>query len=460
VPYIVYDTETSGLNTAFDQTFQFAAILADDDLREIDSFALRCHRLPHVVPSPGAMLVTGVRPPDLENAPLSHYEMIVEVNRRLSEWSRRGATFLGYNSIRFDETLLRQALYQNLLPVYLTITKGNTRADVMRMVQESAVHYPGAITIPAIGSKLAYVAKANGVRLCNAHDALADARATLGLARLLHDREPDGWQWMLRLGTKNGVNAALRSEVMCLTDWYFGTPYSFVVTEVGRGASSEIAVFDLAHDPCRYLDLPPLSLAPHISGKVKVIRRVRSNSQPMLFPLELAPDDVRGGKQTLAVYLDRMRQVRKHPKFPGVVAHTLAGLRESEVPSEFVEQRIYEGFPSDADTALLMDFHEAAWESRARIAARLNDDRLRKLAVRLIYVERPGVLKADMVTRYDEWSVTRIMAGGDVPWQTIPKALHEAAKLRETADPEQLDRLSEIEGYLIGLSQGRIVRTA
>ena len=64
VPYIVYDTETTGLDTTFDQILQFAAILADDELREIDQFSLRCRRLPYIVPSPSAMLVTGVRPAD------------------------------------------------------------------------------------------------------------------------------------------------------------------------------------------------------------------------------------------------------------------------------------------------------------------------------------------------------------------------------------------------------------
>jgi exonuclease I len=40
VPFIVYDTETTGLNTAFDQILRFAAILADDNLRELETFAL------------------------------------------------------------------------------------------------------------------------------------------------------------------------------------------------------------------------------------------------------------------------------------------------------------------------------------------------------------------------------------------------------------------------------------
>jgi exodeoxyribonuclease-1 len=62
MPLVFYDTETTGTNTAFDQLLQFAAILTDDDLNELDRFEVRCRLMPHVVPSPGALTATRVRP--------------------------------------------------------------------------------------------------------------------------------------------------------------------------------------------------------------------------------------------------------------------------------------------------------------------------------------------------------------------------------------------------------------
>ena len=35
--FVFYDTETTGLETAFDQILQFAAIKTDDELNELDS---------------------------------------------------------------------------------------------------------------------------------------------------------------------------------------------------------------------------------------------------------------------------------------------------------------------------------------------------------------------------------------------------------------------------------------
>ena len=55
MPYVFYDTETTGTETAFDQILQFAAIKTDDDFNELDRINVRCRLLPHIIPAPGAL---------------------------------------------------------------------------------------------------------------------------------------------------------------------------------------------------------------------------------------------------------------------------------------------------------------------------------------------------------------------------------------------------------------------
>ena len=111
--FVFYDTETTGTDTAFDQILQFGAIETDADLNEIDRFEIRCRLLPFIVPSPGAMRVTGVTVEQLTDPSLpSHYEMVRAIRAKLIEWSP--AIFIGHNSLRFDEHLLRQAFYKTL----------------------------------------------------------------------------------------------------------------------------------------------------------------------------------------------------------------------------------------------------------------------------------------------------------------------------------------------------------
>ena len=88
MPYVFYDTETTGIETTFDQILQFAAIRTDDDLNELERFNIRCRLLPHIIPSPIALQVTHVTPTMLTDSALpSHYEMIRQIRDTLLAWS-------------------------------------------------------------------------------------------------------------------------------------------------------------------------------------------------------------------------------------------------------------------------------------------------------------------------------------------------------------------------------------
>ena len=123
--FVFYDTETSGLSAEFDQIFQFAAVVTDEDFNEIESLNIRCRRHPHIVPAFGALMTTGIDPFSLEKANMSNYEMAALLTQKFSEWTP--STFIGYNTIRFDEPFLRHLFYKNLQPIYQTQTSSNTR---------------------------------------------------------------------------------------------------------------------------------------------------------------------------------------------------------------------------------------------------------------------------------------------------------------------------------------------
>lgn len=181
--FIFYDTETTGTDTTFDQILQIAAVRTDGDLNIVDRLSLRCRLLPFVVPSPGALLVTRTSIDALLNQPLSHFEMMRAFHRKMRSWCRGGAIFLGWNSLHFDEHLLRQAFYQSLLPAYLTNSTGNGRGDVMRMVQVANALQPSAIAIPLNETgnptfRLGAMATdlADGPDLCHQHVDLSQLR--------------------------------------------------------------------------------------------------------------------------------------------------------------------------------------------------------------------------------------------------------------------------------------------
>lgn len=459
MPFIFYDTETTGTRTSFDQILQFAALKTDDDLNVIETFDIRCRLLPHIVPSPGALLVTGVKVADITSCPISHFEMMRQVRSKMNDWSQGGAVFVGWNSMRFDEPLLRQAYYQTLLPVYQTNTNGNGRADMMRVAQIVSTCAPNILAIPLqengkTSFKLGLVASANGVVLENAHEALSDTNATLSVARLIKQRAPSLWCALMNNARKGTPLKLLRSEpVLLLSENFFGISYNSIVTPIAANANNanEWGVFDLEFDPMPYLNASDDDLRAAIDGKGKAIRRVSINSQPGLLPITFMPEDMRGGRQSMQTYRTRARLVGEESFFRKRVGRFLAERFADKPESTHVEERIYSGFPSNDDLERMNLFHRSEWDERSDIIREIEDDRYRTLGQRLFATEQPEQITAKQRHQWESWRRDRLFAEGDMPWLTVARALEELADLNENAHPGQRQEIAEIERFLNSL---------
>ncbi len=65
--YVFYDFETTGISPEFDQPLQFAAIVTDASLNELERIDIRCQVAPHIRPSPFALHVTNIKPEQTTN---------------------------------------------------------------------------------------------------------------------------------------------------------------------------------------------------------------------------------------------------------------------------------------------------------------------------------------------------------------------------------------------------------
>ena len=459
--YVFYDTETTGTETAFDQILQFAAIRTDDDLRELDRLNIRCRLLPHIVPSPGALSATRVRPETLTDPDLpSHYEAIRQVRARLLEWSP--STFIGFNSLKFDETLLRQALFQTLHPAYLTNTNGNARSDVMRIAHAVSIYAPNNIIVPTDDQgrqtfRLERLAPANGYNHDEAHEAMNDVEATIYIARLVRSRAQDIWQAMDRASTKKSVKGYVEAQSMfSLTERYFGRTYSWLVTPCGHNPdyNDQLAVFDLYYNPDDYLSLSTEDLVGVLNASPKVIRSLRANSQPIMMPADTAPTNVKALSVPAHELRRRVAVIQNDQDFRARVGQAQALRFADEEPSPYIEQRLYDGFPEEADEALMARFHDVDWPERVVLAKRIGDPRVNEFAHRLIYFERPDLLPAAKKAELDVWRAKRVLSDDEgVPWMTIRKALREADDLLQNASGEEADLLGTVKDFLVERAQ-------
>jgi exodeoxyribonuclease-1 len=449
--FVFYDTETTGTHTHFDQILQFAAIKTDAELNPIDQFEIRCRLMPHVIPAPGAMRVTGVTAAQLVDPSLpSHYEMMCQVNAKCRAWSP--GVFLGYNSIRFDEELLRQAFYKTLHPLFLTNTERNVRSDVMRMVQAASIFGPAALIIPEAEDgklvfKLDQLAPANGFAHEDAHDAMGDVLATIHMCRLLMERAPEVWSGFMRFSQKAAAADFMDTEtVFSFSDVYFGTGYSWLVTSIGTNPdnSSEYFLYDLSVHPESVMELGPDELLRRLAKKPKLIRRAASNKSPMLATTDAAPAIAAATKLGVEELERRAGMLRADPAFCQRLVEAVHASIEAYEDSPHVEDKIYDGFFPDGDKILLDAFHRSPWDKRLAIVDQLADPRLRQLGHELIHVERPDLLAEADRLDHDLKRAHRVLGTDpDGPWLILPKAIQDLEEMLTASEAGQKAHLQE-----------------
>lgn len=455
--FVFFDTETTGIDTSFDQILQFGAIRTDTELNEIDRIEFRCRLLPHVVPAPGALRVTGLTLAQLTDIALpSHYEMVCRIRERLLAWSP--AMFLGYNTLEFDEHLLRQAFYKTLHPLYLTNTGGNLRTDVLRMIQAASIFAPDALVYPAgkggkLVLKLDQLAPANGFNHVNAHDAMGDVEATIFLCRLLMQRAPDVWSAFMHFSQKAAVVDYVSSEpVFSLSEFYGGRPYSWLVTSIGTSPDnpSEFYAYDLALNPDTLVDMPDTDLAARLGQSPKPIRRIRSNGSPIIMAAEDAQAIAAGLRLGLSELERRANVLHANEPLRQRLLTTFHSLRQEYQPSPHVELQIYDAFIADADAALCKAFHDAPWEGRLAIVDQITDLRLKTIGRQLIHVEHPGLLLEAERLEHDRLRARRLLGtDGKVPWLTLPQALIELDDLLAAGIASEATLLQAHRQYLV-----------
>ena len=458
--FVFWDTETTGMNTAFDQILQFGAIHTDHELRELERFDIRCRLLPHVVPSPGALLTTGIGIDQLTDIALpSHYQMVRAIKSRLEEWSP--ALFIGHNSMRFDEHLLRQAFYQTLHPPYLTNTNGNGRLDSLAVLRAANFLEPDVLTVPASEKgrptfSLDRLAPANGFAHDAAHDAMGDTEATLHLCRLVRERAEGVWSNCVRFARKAAVlDYAQPGEVFAFVGFSYGRAYLRMVTAIGPNPErdSDLYVFDLSYGPHELAALNDDQLHKLLAVSPKPVRRLRANAAPCILPYEDVPARVHVQLPGVEELGSRAAYVRQDGDLRQRLMAAVVEDREEREPSVHVEEQIYDSFTGPEDQALMTAFHEAEWPSRAALLGGLSDPRLQVLGERLLYTEAPEAMPAEGLGRYRADAVKRLLADEvTVPWLTLPKAIRETDELLAGLTGAEASLLKGLRDYLVSRS--------
>jgi exodeoxyribonuclease-1 len=245
---------------------QFAGLRTDADLNIIgEPLMIFSRPARDVLPHPQACLITGITPQQAlaEGVPESEF-----IARILEELGRPGTCGVGYNSLRFDDEVTRYTLYRNFHDAYAREWQnGNSRWDIIDMVRATHALRPEGITWPLREDgqpsfRLEELTAANGISHEAAHDALSDVHATIAMAKLIKEKQPRLYDYVVNNKDKKSVMAQLDIVAMkpvLHVSGMFGAVKNNIALIVPLALhpsnKNEVICFDLSADPHVLFDL-------------------------------------------------------------------------------------------------------------------------------------------------------------------------------------------------------------
>ncbi len=427
--FLFYDLETFGQDPRRTRIAQFAAIRTDTELNEIDEpVSFYVQPADDLLPSPYATLVTGITPQHALAHGIPEAEALARINDLMS---RPGTCALGYNTLRFDDEFIRHGLFRNFFDPYEREWRnGNSRWDLLDMLRLMHALRPDGITWPtredgATSFKLEHLAAANNVRDGDAHEALSDVRATIGMARLFRRAQPRLWDYALRLRDKRFVTGLLDvtalQPLLHVSMRYPATRLCaapVLPLTVHPHINNRYIVFDLDGDVDALLELPAETIAERLylraselpEGVQRIpLKEVHANKVPALVAWNhLRPDDHARLGLDVAAVMANVERLRPHAAALAEKARLVFARSRGNTPSD-VDASVYDGFLGAGDKPLLARVRTTPPAALAALEGEFNDPRLPELLLRYRARNHPDSLDDPARRRWQSYRQRRLL---------------------------------------------------
>lgn len=392
---------------------------------------------PDVLPSPDAVLVTGITPQRTLADGITEAEFLEAFHK---EVVTPGTIFVGFNSIRFDDEFMRFLLYRNFYDAYEWQWRdGRSRWDLLDAVRMTRALRPEGIKWPFASdgrpaNRLELLTSINKLEHGQAHDALSDVQATIAVARLLKDKQPDLFDYLLKHRDKKTVAGLVETgQPFVYTSGKYSGEFQHTTAAVllAKRPKGEALVYDLRYDPGLFADLSVEELVdrwrftddPEAPPRLPV-KTIKYNRCPAVAPLGVIKDPQTQERlgltlETITENRDSLRKVQK--EFAANVIEAVSRMdanREAEqaalVDNELtVDSRLYDGFLPDGDRAMFPKVRAAGPEHLGDFTDRFSDARLRNLLPLYKARNYPGSLSDEERKSWDDFCRRQLFEGGD-----------------------------------------------
>lgn len=441
-----FDYETFGTHPAWDRPCQFAGVRTDADLNVIgEPLVIYCRQSPDYLPNPEACRITGISPQLANDKGLCEAEFIRLIHQQMTF---PGTCSVGYNNIRFDDEFTRHTLFRNLFDAYEQEWKNDcSRWDLLDIVRLTRALRPDGIQWPtnengSSTNRLEHLSVANGIEHSQAHDAMSDVWATLGMAKLIKQTQPRLFDYAFNQRGKYAVADMLNTQqrAPCLqisgmipADRQHISPVIPLCRHPKN--SNSIIVLDLFEDSSYLANLDSDEIARRLftptSERTKNdpprpgLRTIQINKCPVLVPLSTLgkADAPRLGIDPAAAI---SRATAAKQWLDDSVLERIAVAMNREWPNDDlrdVDGTLYTGnFLSQADKQRLelVRSEEPTENTLDASGGHFDDKRLDEILTRYVSRNYPDALNADATAAWLEHCRERL-SDTTAPWLSFPE---------------------------------------
>lgn len=462
-----YDFETFGASPTWDRPAQFAGIRTDLDLNIVaDPDMFYCRQADDYLPNPIACLITGISPQECQRKGLPETEFIGRINDLFSQPSTCVA---GYNSIRFDDEVTRHTLYRNFLdPYQREWQNGNSRWDILDMMRCAYALRPEGIEWPKgddgkVSFKLENLSVANGIVHENAHDALSDVYATIGLAKLVKDKQPKLYEHLFQLRRKEAVAPLLdtvNKRPVLHVSGMFPTEKGCmaVMVPLAMDANNKNAVicFDLMADPRPLFELSVEQIQERLFSSKDALaskglerlplKTIHVNKCPVVLPAKMVQPDI---AEKWGLDGHRIREHLALVKQGGDLTSKLHAVMQRQFEAQHdPDAMLYSGgFFSPSDKAAMAQIRIAHPEALDDLPVAFQDRRLEEMLFRYRGRNYPETFSPDERDRWEEFRQQRLLQPNDGQWLNYETFAKEINRVAQTAPAEKHELLQELATY-------------
>lgn len=456
--FFFYDLETSGLSARQDRIMQFAGQRTDMDLNPVgEPYNVMVKLNDDTLPSPEAVMVTGITPQSTQMDGLTEAEFAEFLS---TEIFTADTITVGFNSVRFDDEFIRHLFWRTFRDPYEWCWKdGCSRWDMLDVVRMTRALRPEGIEWPVDDegrptNRLELITKSNGITHSKAHDALSDVEALIDVTKLLKDKQPKLFSYLLSIRDKKSVQKLVNlddKQAFVYTSGRYDIMFNktTVAFPLSSAPNGNVLVYDLRSDPTEFVNLSEDELTKRLfaswderkaEGFVAVpVKALQYNRCPVVAPIGVL-EQADGWKKIgldLATCEAHKKILLQNPDF----AERLRSVMEKRpafAKSSDAEAQLYDGFIDGRDKIRIESVRNADARSLADFHPEFEDKRLTELLLRYKARNYPSSLSEDEAVAWEAWRAARLNG-------QLPGFLKSLQRLATTVDDNQRFALEELQ---------------